>query len=148
MPEWRKISRFRSMVCDPGCVDDNPRLLSDLPLVAVIARAAVFGLVLGLAILDGTAQNRPGLLLGLLLVAILASIPVKVRWLTWWRPVLEALAATWLIAGTGPLEESLLPYLAAPALAAGLLVGVRLVVLATGMSAAVFVVSALVNETP
>jgi signal transduction histidine kinase len=129
-------------------VDDNPRLLSDLPLVVVVARAAVYGLCLGLAIIDGTVDARPELLLALLLVAVLASLPVKVHWLAWWRPVLEAVAATWLIAGSGPLEPSLLPYLAAPALEAGLLGGVMLVVLVTGLSSAVFVVAAVRHETP
>ena len=95
-PNARRFHGFGASVCDPWCVDDNPRLLSDLPLVVVVARAVVYGLCLGLAIIDGTVDERPGLLLGLLLIAVLASLPVKVHWLAWWRPVMEAVAATWL----------------------------------------------------
>ena len=131
-------------------MDDNPRSQADLALVAVVGRAVVYGVCLGLAIIDGTVDMHTGLLLGLLLVAILASLPLKSRVLLFWRPVVEAVAATWLIAGagSGTLEPALLPYLAAPALEAGLLSGARLVVLVTGMSSVVFVTTAVVQESP
>ncbi len=122
--------------------------MSDLPLVAVVARAVVYGLCLGLAIINGTIDQRPGTLLGLLLIAVLASIPLNHATLVRWRPVLEALAATWLIAGNGDLAPALLPYLAAPALEAGLLGGARMVILVTGTSSAVFVVAAVTQAPP
>lgn len=118
--------------------------------MAVVGRAVVYGICLGLSIIDGTADMHPDLLLGLLLVAVLASIPVKSRRLAWWRPILESVVAAWLIsgAGTGSLEPAMLPYLAAPALEAGLLSGVRSVVLVTGLSSTVFMVAALTREPP
>lgn len=137
-----------SDVCDPWGVEGRPRSLSDLPLVAVVGRAVVYGLCLGLAIIDGTAGEKPGALLGLLLIAVLASIPVRNKTVTWWRPVVEAVAATWLIAGNGDLSSALLPYLAAPALEAGLVGGVSAVILVTGLSSAVFVAAGVANEPP
>ncbi len=127
-------------------MDDNPRLLPDLPLAVVVARAVVYGLCLGLAMLSGTVDDEPQILLGLLLVAVLASLPLKRPWMIWWRPVVESLAASWIIAASVVVQPAVLPYLVAPALAAGLLGGLRLVILVTGLASAVFIVFATVNQ--
>jgi signal transduction histidine kinase len=56
---------------------------------------------------------------GLLIVAILASLPWSER-IAWWIPTAEGVLAAAVIAGSAPLNEALLPYLIVPALGAGL----------------------------
>jgi len=72
-------------------------------------------------------------------VAIAASLPVPERWsaVAQFQPVAEAVLACIAMLVVEPLPETLLPYLLAPALAAGLAGGVRIAVMAAGLSALV-----------
>ena len=60
-------------------------------------------------------------------VAVAASLPVPERWaaVARYQPVAEAVLACGVMLIVEPLPETLLPYLLAPALAAGLAGGVR-----------------------
>ncbi len=67
---------------------------------------------------------------------VLASVPYPPA-IARWIPIVESVAAAVVISATNPLDEALLPYLLAPGFAAGVTVGLRGAVLASGLAAMV-----------
>jgi signal transduction histidine kinase len=80
---------------------------------------------------DSTALIAVALLV---VVAIAASTPIRRPTLVRAQPVVEAVAASLLMLALQPLPTSLLPYLIAPAMAAGLRSGFTTAVTASGLS--------------
>jgi signal transduction histidine kinase len=84
----------------------------------------------------------------LLAVAIAASVPLPVSWrrIAVFQPVAEAVLACGAMLILEPLPETLLPYLIAPALAAGLAGGVQVAITAAGLSALVLMLGRLLGQ--
>ncbi len=99
-------------------------------------------LVRGQTVADVTAV---ALLLG---IALLASTPLPVGLgpVASFAPVVEAVLACCAMLVVEPLPETLLPYLLAPALAAGLTGGVRIAITATGLAALALLLGFLVGD--
>jgi signal transduction histidine kinase len=91
--------------------------------IVAIVRFGVLALCGLLSLLAEFPPQRRDLV-ALAVVAVLASIPLPVSWLSRARPIGEAALAAAIIGSTTPLSEPLLPYLVVPPLAAGLLSGV------------------------
>jgi signal transduction histidine kinase len=89
-----------------------------MPIV-LTARAVMFVLCASLTALSAPKAGQIAAVGGLLIVAILASLPWSAR-VAWWIPTAEGVLAAAVIAGSAPLNEALLPYLIVPALAGGL----------------------------
>ena len=75
--------------------------------------------------------------MALVAVAAAASIPLQGEMARRMQPVVEAVAAAVVISASAPQQEYFLPYLIAPALAAGLAGGAMPAVIAVGLAAAV-----------
>ena len=97
---------------------------------------SVYAICLTLVLLSGKIENHGLLVVGLLIVAVVSSIPTNSEQVTQWRPVFEGVATVVLTSGTGTVQQALLPYLIAPALDAGLLGGLRVVIYETGFASA------------
>jgi signal transduction histidine kinase len=112
------------------------RFRPDVRLVVVLVRMSVYAFCLTLVLLSGSIPNHGITVVALLVVAVLASIPTSSEQVNKWRPVIEGVAAVALTCGTGTVEQNLLPYLIAPALDAGLLGGLQVVVFEAGFASA------------
>ena len=112
------------------------RFRFDVRLVVVLVRMSVYAICLTLVLLSGKIENHGLLVVGLLIVAVVSSIPTNSEQVTQWRPVFEGVATVVLTSGTGTVQQALLPYLIAPALDAGLLGGLRVVIYETGFASA------------
>ena len=88
----------------------------------IVARAAAFGLCVGLTIIRGSFGAHLAVLGALLAIALTASLVTSRRPLPW-PPYLESFAAAAVVAFATPMDPIGLPYLLAPALEAGLLWG-------------------------
>ncbi len=86
----------------------------------------------------------PVVMLGL--VATAATVPVASPVVRRWRPVAETAAAASLAVLLEPLPETLLPYLLAPALAAGLGGGLLLAATTGAVASVIFVLGRVVGE--
>lgn len=116
------------------------RLLAGLRLTLALGTGALL-LVTGL-----TWTNYAAAAL-LLAIAAVASAPL--RWLPMaetYRAPVESIAACCVMLSVEPLPEALLPYLLAPALAAGLIGGVRVAVTAAGLSGATLLIGRALGE--
>jgi signal transduction histidine kinase len=82
----------------------------------------------------------------LVVVAVAATVPLRQPTLFRYQPVAEAVAACLLMVVLEPLPESLLPYLIAPALAAGLRSGFATGVTASGLAALTLLMGRLVER--
>lgn len=84
----------------------------------------------------------------LLAVAVLASLPPPRTWrgAAAYQPVAEAVLACLVVLVPEPLPESMLPYLLAPALAAGLVGGARIAVTAAGLGVLVLLLGWLLGS--
>ena len=96
------------------------------------------------AALSGTVDDHPAAVVGLVGLAVTASL-VRGRAVLRWTPVLEAVITTVLVLSTDPLDVALLPYLLAPCLAAGLFSGLPVVITAAGLSALTLLVTRLLG---
>jgi len=122
--------------------------LGDWRQPAVIVPLGRFG-VLALCLLSGAlSTHRPAAepVLALLIIAILASMPIKSLTGRWIQVVLEAVLATAIIAGGVPQTESLLPYLVVPAFAAGFRIGMLAATVTTLMSLFTFVTVRIIDN--
>jgi signal transduction histidine kinase len=113
--------------------------VTSLRLEQRIVLAVRAALAVGCSVLTLVQRHTAGDVLVVLLLmtlAVLASIPLPEVWRPWapFQPVSEAVLACVLMLLLEPLPETLLPYLMAPALAAGLTGGVRTAITATGLS--------------
>ncbi len=86
----------------------------------------------------------------LVAVAVAATAPLPRAWqqAAPFQPVAEAVLACCVMLLVEPLPETLLPYLLAPALAAGLWGGVRTAVTAAGLGALVLMLGKLLGDEP
>jgi len=94
-------------------------------------------LLLLLAVLTLAGRRDPvdiAVMLLLVVVAAAASIPMGNEAVRRWQPTAEAILACLLMLALDPLPEVLLPYLLAPALAAGLIAGFRGGVTTSGLA--------------
>jgi signal transduction histidine kinase len=112
--------------------------------IAIAARVGLMLLCVVVAALSGSLDNHPGAIVGLVALAIFASL-VRGPALLRWTPVVEAIITTVLVLSTDPLDTALLPYLLAPCLAAGLLSGLPVVIVAAGLSALTLLVTRLLG---
>ncbi len=115
--------------------------------VVLIVRGA---LLLVVSVLTLAQRQDAGAVIGVLAltaVAVAASVPVHGhRALRELQPVTEAVASCCVFLTLEPLPESLLPYLIAPALGAGLAGGARIAVTAAGLAALVLMVGRAVGS--
>jgi signal transduction histidine kinase len=93
----------------------------------IVARAAAFGLCVGLTVIRGSVQMHLSVLGALLAIALTGSLVSSRRPMPW-APYVESAAAAAVVAYATPIDPVGLPYLLAPALEAGLLWGVGPVV--------------------
>lgn len=100
--------------------------------VEIGVRAAALGLILAVSALTGAVDDLALQLLLLALLAVAAVLPVQNRSIRRWRPAVEALIASLIIATVEPYDPSLLPYLVTPALSAGLIGGWSLAIITSG----------------
>lgn len=101
--------------------------------VVLVARAIMVLLCASLTALSTPKAGQIAAVGGLLVVAVLASVPWSER-IAWWIPTAEGILAAAVIAGSDPLNEALLPYLIVPALGAGLARGLWGAVITVVMS--------------
>jgi hypothetical protein len=108
---------------------------------------------LGLAIACGglllaAQRDTPEVLAAaaLLLLAIAASVPFPLPALRRVQPPVEAVLACLVMLALEPLPEPLLPYLVAPALAAGLFGGVQAAVMTSGLAGLTLLLGRLLGE--
>lgn len=111
---------------------DNQRL-------EIAARAAALALIYTVSALTGTADDLLLQLSLLTLLALAAVLPVRNRSIQRWRPAVEALVAGLIIGSVEPYDPSLLPYLVAPALSAGLIGGWSLAIITSGATISVLI---------
>jgi signal transduction histidine kinase len=90
-------------------------------------------LVVALASLSDPQRTQLASLLGLATIAVAASLSYPQR-LAPWVPVAEAVAATLIMVASRPFDPNVLPYLIAPAFAAGITFGARMAVTAIGLA--------------
>ena len=105
-----------------------------------LVRAVLVGLGGGLLMLSDPSVTNLVAVGTLGLVAAVGSTPPPVPLQARFQAPLEAVAASFLLTWVGPLPEMLLPYLLAPALAAGLRDGAVAAVLSSGLAGAVLLV--------
>ena len=116
--------------------------------LVVGVRAALLVICVSLTLVD---RQDPVVVVALSLltvIAVLASIPVSNPNLARLQPVLEAVAACVVILLVEPLPESMLPYLLAPALSAGLTFGFTSAVTTSGLGALVLLIGRYVGNEP
>ncbi len=116
--------------------------------VVLAVRASLFLIGVVLTVVQRRMSEDLLALVLLLLVAVAASIPVPVAWrpVAAFQPVIEAVLACCVMLILEPLPETLLPYLLAPALAAGLTGGARVAVMTTGLGALVLLLGRVVGS--
>ncbi|MDQ1629806.1 MAG: hypothetical protein QOI54_3550 [Actinomycetota bacterium] len=114
----------------------------------VAIRIALLLLCCSLTLVDQRSTGAAVALALLVVVAVLATIPLPNPSLARAQPVAEAVAACLLALTLEPLPESMLPYLLAPALSAGLQFGFTSAVLAAGLGSLVLLVGRFTGEQP
>ena len=110
-------------------------------------RAAL--LVLTVALTLASRRDSADIVIVLILLTVIAaaaSIPLSQEVLQRWQPTAEAVLACLLMLALVPLPESLLPYLLAPALAAGLIGGFRAGVTTSGLAVLTLVLGRSAGE--
>jgi signal transduction histidine kinase len=116
--------------------------------VVLAVRASLVVVVSALTLVQRHAPSDVLAIALLWALAAAASIPVPVAWrpMMALHPTVEAVLACCLMLTLEPLPESLLPYLLAPALAAGLTGGVRIAVTTAGLGALVLMLGRLLGD--
>lgn len=106
--------------------------------VVVALRAGLLLVGAALTLLPSASAEEVAVVSALVALAALASAPLPVpRRFAAWRPAAEATLASAILLVLQPLPESLLPYLLAPVLAAGLFVGARAAAVTVGLTGVV-----------
>lgn len=101
------------------------------------------------ALLLVTGVTWANIAAGALLLALATASSLPFRWLPGvdtYRAPLEGVAACCVMLSVEPLPEALLPYLLAPALAAGLLGGVRVAIMTAGLSGATLLLGRVLGD--
>jgi signal transduction histidine kinase len=117
----------------PTTIGRIRRSLDPAEAIVVVIRFGVLTLCLLLSLLADTRVPLPAIV-GLVVLAVLASIPLPSERLTAARPLVEAAAAAAIVGAVVPLPGPLLPYLVVPPLAAGMLSGALSSLMATLVS--------------
>ena len=115
--------------------------------IILVVRASLLLLVAVLTLIARREAQDITVLLLLVVIAAAASIPLWNEGLTRWQPTVEAVLACLLVLAVDPLPETLLPYLLAPALAAGLLAGFRGGVTTSGLGVLTLVLGRAASDT-
>ena len=110
-------------------------------------RASMLLLAVGLTLAARRDSSDVVVLLLLTVIAAAASIPLGQEPLQRWQPTVEAVLACLLMLAVEPLPETLLPYLLAPALAAGLIGGFRAGVTTSGLAVLTLVLGRSTGES-
>ena len=100
----------------------------------LVVRAVLLLLVVALTLASDPEPADIAVLLLLVVVAAAASIPIGNETVQRWQPTAEAILACLLMLALDPLPEAMMPYLLAPALAAGLIGGFRGGVTTSGLA--------------
>ena len=124
-----------------GAAADSWRLLMGVRVFAVT-------LCVSLSALTGSGRMHPFSTLGLVALAVSASILTRWRKADWWLPVVESALTAALILSTNPMDSTLLPYLLAPAMAAGLTAGFAAATTTAGVAALVIIVGWMFGLQP
>jgi signal transduction histidine kinase len=109
-------------------------------------RVGLLVLCCSLTLVDRRDPATLAVLALLVAVAVAATVPLARPSLFRAQPIAEAVAASLLIVLLQPLPESLLPYLIAPALAAGLRSGFATGVTASGLAALTLLLGRFANQ--
>jgi signal transduction histidine kinase len=109
----------------------------------IVARAAAFGLCVGLTVIRGSVGTHLSVLGALLAIGLTGSLVTSRRAMPW-TPYFESAAAAAVVAYGTPMDPVALPYLLAPALEAGLLWGVGSVVTTVALAGVVLTVGPIV----
>ena len=117
----------------PGMQVATPLDITRRRLITVV-RASLLLLVAALTLVASREPDEIAVLFLLVVIAAAASIPLGNDTLHRWQPTAEAVLACLLMLALDPLPEALLPYLLAPALAAGLIAGFRGGVTTSGLA--------------
>jgi signal transduction histidine kinase len=110
-------------------------------------RAGLLVVTLGLTLAERRGAPEIVALVLLTCIAAGASIPLRDAMLQRWQPTLEAVLASILMLTLEPLPEALLPYLLAPALAAGLIAGFTGGVITAGLAFLTMVLGRFTGDT-
>src|SRR4051794_31163891 len=121
---------------------------SDLSVRQLVVAIRVVLLVTCVSLTLIAEPNAGGVLAVSLLVVVagLATIPVRKPSLARAQPVLEAVAVCLIALTLNPLPESMLPYLLAPALSAGLTFGFTAAIMTSGLAALVLLLGRYVGN--
>ena len=111
----------------------------------LVVRISVLLVCVIYTLLSSSPETYSAAIVGLVVVAVVGSIPPVTALMRRWQPVVESVLAATVISLTDPLAIGLFPYLLVPALAAGLAAGVTGAVLAGGLAGAVGIVTHLDN---
>jgi len=128
----------RVTVVDPESVGRDRRAV-------LVVRISVLLVCVVYTVLSNSPETYSAAITGLVVVAVVGSIPPVTALMRRWQPVVESVLAATVISLTDPLATGLFPYLLVPALAAGLAAGVTGAVLAGGLAGAVGIISHLDN---
>lgn len=113
----------------------------------LVLRVAVLAVCVGYTLLSEEPQQYLPAVIGLVVVAVVGSLPPVSPLMLRWQPVVESVLAATVISLTDPLAKGLLPYLLVAPLAAGLVSGATGAVLAGGLAGLVAIVSQLDSIT-
>jgi signal transduction histidine kinase len=118
--------------------------------IVLIVRAGLLVVVVALTLVQRHMASdvfAAGLLVGL---ALAASVPIPPLWrpIALFAPVAEAVIACCVMLLIEPLPETMLPYLLAPALAAGLIGGTQIGVMTTGLGAFTLLLGQFLGTEP
>lgn len=124
-----------------------PELTTSPVRLLAAVRVTTLALCAGLMGVTGTPDD-PGLwIVGLAVAATIGSLPTpRVRYARGLQPVIETLVAALVISQAGPTPDALLPYLLAPAFAAGLLNGVAWAIGTAAAAQAFLTVAVVVGD--
>jgi signal transduction histidine kinase len=114
----------------------------------ISVRASLLLLCASLTIASDRTPTTLVALAMLAAVAVLATLRLPNKTLTRYQPVLEAVLACVIMLSVEPLPDLMLPYLIAPALAAGLQFGFQMAIITSGLAALTLLVGQYTGEEP
>lgn len=137
-------------MCHRRCVANERSAVAvvfDHHRLVLTARAVLLVLCIGLTAAEYSGLGAMLRVTGLVVIAALASVPIRPAGLARAQPYIEAAAATvFILAGDGP-HDALLPYLLVPALQAGLAFGATASISTVGIAALIMLIGRLIGIT-
>jgi signal transduction histidine kinase len=124
----------------------------DRQRLGIVVRGVLLLLCSGLSVVETVRPSSdPGTTLGRLVALMSISLVAIVALAAWpsarWVPVVESAAVALLVMSDGGPHQSLLPYLLAPAIDAGLLGGISTVIYAAGASSSAILLARILGFT-